>query len=200
MTQYESNAIYEIVSSCCNPFPERKWSRNCICDVLIVINDNFFALFSSHAGYPDDPSMHGLIAGLWSSLSGLGRFVSRAGSGILVDHIGFQKTAAVAVTLQLIVAVVTFVYMLFYEILLKKTDTNVHWDDVTFIEEGSRDEVTSHVTSTADTCEIAPLSGISSQECSIRSWVALIILILIHVCQARTKLSFPPGLSAFVLI
>ena len=26
-----------------------------------------------NAGYPDDPNMHGLIAGLWSSLSGAGR-------------------------------------------------------------------------------------------------------------------------------
>ena len=54
----------------------------------------------SNAGYPDDPTMHGLIAGLWSSLSGAGRFVSRAGSGYLVDTIGFDKTAAVASALQ----------------------------------------------------------------------------------------------------
>ena len=47
--------------------------------------------------------MHGLIAGLWSSLSGAGRFVSRAGSGFLVDHIGFDKTAAIATTLQILV-------------------------------------------------------------------------------------------------
>ena len=47
--------------------------------------------------------MHGLIAGLWSSLSGLGRFVSRVGSGILVDIIGFNYTAAIATVLQLIV-------------------------------------------------------------------------------------------------
>ena len=47
--------------------------------------------------------MHGLIAGLWSSLSGLGRFVSRVGSGILVDVIGFNYTAAIATVLQLIV-------------------------------------------------------------------------------------------------
>ena len=30
-----------------------------------------------NAGYPDDPNMHGLIAGLWSSLSGAGRWDSR---------------------------------------------------------------------------------------------------------------------------
>ena len=44
--------------------------------------------------------MHGLIAGLWSSLSGLGRFMSRVGSGILVDFIGFNPTAAIVTVLQ----------------------------------------------------------------------------------------------------
>jgi len=68
-----------------------------------------------NAGYPDDPAMHGLIAGLWSSLSGLGRFVSRVGSGILVDIIGFNYTAAIATVLQLIVASLTFVYVVFCE-------------------------------------------------------------------------------------
>ncbi len=59
-----------------------------------------------NAGYPDDPAMHGIIAGLWSSLSGAGRFVSRVGSGILVDCIGFDATAAIMTFLQ--AAVVTF--------------------------------------------------------------------------------------------
>ena len=44
--------------------------------------------------------MHGIIAGLWSSLSGAGRFVSRVGSGILVDCIGFDATAAIVTVLQ----------------------------------------------------------------------------------------------------
>ena len=35
---------------------------------------------------------------------------------------------------------ITLVYMIFYEILLKKT-TPIHWEDVTFIEDGSQDEV-----------------------------------------------------------
>ena len=61
----------------------------------------FFLL--RNAGYPDDPAMHGLIAGLWSSFSGLGRFVSRVGSGLLVDFIGFNYTAAIVTALQLIV-------------------------------------------------------------------------------------------------
>ena len=47
-----------------------------------------------------DPAMHGLIAGLWSSLSGAGRFVSRVGSGILVDYIGFNATACIVTALQ----------------------------------------------------------------------------------------------------
>ena len=66
-----------------------------------MVHNDLFLL--RNAGYPDDPAMHGLIAGLWSSLSGLGRFVSRVGSGILVDIIGFNYTAAIATVLQLIV-------------------------------------------------------------------------------------------------
>ena len=46
--------------------------------------------------------MHGIIAGLWSSLSGAGRFVSRLASGILVDHIGFDNTAGIVTSLQVI--------------------------------------------------------------------------------------------------
>ena len=67
-------------------------------------------LLLRNAGYPDDPAMHGLIAGLWSSLSGLGRFVSRVGSGILVDFIGFNYTAAIVTVLQVIVV---SIYLLF---------------------------------------------------------------------------------------
>lgn len=47
--------------------------------------------------------MHGLIAGLWSSLSGAGRFVSRVGSGLLVDFIGFDYTASIVTSLQAII-------------------------------------------------------------------------------------------------
>jgi len=83
--------------------------------------------------------MHGLIAGLWSSLSGAGRFVSRAGSGYLVDTIGFDKTAAVASALQGMVALITFVYMIMYECRLKKT-RSVRWEDVTIIENEAGDE------------------------------------------------------------
>ncbi|TRY71035.1 hypothetical protein TCAL_08917 [Tigriopus californicus] len=70
---------------------------------------------ASNAGYPNDPSMHGLIAGLWSSLSGAGRFVSRAGSGFLVDHFGFDQTAALATGLQGLLAGVTLAYVLLCE-------------------------------------------------------------------------------------
>ena len=55
------------------------------------------------AGYPDNPSTHGMVAGLWSSLSGAGRFVSRSTTGVLVDHIGFQMTAVVIFSIQLTV-------------------------------------------------------------------------------------------------
>ena len=67
-----------------------------------ILHD-FSLMIPRNAGYPDDPAMHGLIAGLWSSLSGLGRFTSRVGSGLLVDCIGFDKTAFIVVGLQVII-------------------------------------------------------------------------------------------------
>jgi len=85
-----------------------------------------------NAGFPDDPAMHGIIAGLWSSLSGAGRFVSRLGSGILVDHIGFDNTAGIVTALQVITAGVTFVYMSFWECSLKR-QRSVHWEDMTTV-------------------------------------------------------------------
>jgi len=70
------------------------------------------------AGYPDEPSTHGLVAGLWSSLSGFGRFTSRAGSGILVDYIGeitgfggFNSVAFMATSLQIAIGSLTAVYI-----------------------------------------------------------------------------------------
>jgi len=86
------------------------------------------------AGYPDDPSMHGLIAGLWSSLSGAGRFVSRVGSGFLVDNIGFDATAFIVTLLQVMVAVSMAVYYFLFEF-NKDMDRSVHWRDVTTIDE-----------------------------------------------------------------
>jgi len=80
-----------------------------------------------NAGYPDDPAMHGLIAGLWSSFSGLGRFVSRVGSGILVDFIGFNYTAAIVTAFQLIIATLTFIYLVFCECHLK-VRRDAKWD------------------------------------------------------------------------
>ncbi|MPD00923.1 MFS-type transporter SLC18B1 [Portunus trituberculatus] len=52
------------------------------------------------AGLPDQAGLHGCVAGLWTSLSGIGRFTSRTGSGYLVDTIGFRNTSAVVVALH----------------------------------------------------------------------------------------------------
>lgn len=52
------------------------------------------------SGFPDEAGTHGFVAGLWSSLSGAGRFISRGGSGILVDNIGFRETSAIVVGLH----------------------------------------------------------------------------------------------------
>ena len=70
---------------------------------------------ANHAGYPDSPATQGLIAGLWSSLSGAGRFISRAGSGILVDMFGFAAASSIACGLQIVVALCTLIYLLVSE-------------------------------------------------------------------------------------
>jgi len=62
------------------------------------------------AGFPDEASTHGFVAGLWSSLSGAGRFISRGGSGLLVDTIGFRQTSAIVVGLH---AAIMFICMLY---------------------------------------------------------------------------------------
>jgi len=64
--------------------------------------------------------MHGIIAGLWSSLSGAGRFISRVGTGILVDYIGFNPTAAIMTTLQL--AIVRFSFKLLLSLFTAKME------------------------------------------------------------------------------
>merc|ERR1719383_439608 len=89
------------------------------------------------AGYPDNPSTQGLVAGLWSSLSGAGRFISRAGSGYLVDNFGFSAVSALFCCLQLTCAVITFVYLVLFECHLKKREYS-RWDDVNVVEHGRR--------------------------------------------------------------
>ncbi|XP_063862221.1 uncharacterized protein LOC135101865 isoform X3 [Scylla paramamosain] len=64
------------------------------------------------AGLPDQAGLHGCVAGLWASLSGIGRFTSRTGSGYLVDTIGFRKTSAIVVALHVFVMVMTGTYLL----------------------------------------------------------------------------------------
>jgi len=96
---------------------------------------------ASSAGYPDSPSTQGLVAGLWSSLSGAGRFVSRAGSGILVDMFGFAAVSSIACGLQGVVAISTFLYLVMCECSLVARDPGLRWDEVTIVEQGrSRDE------------------------------------------------------------
>lgn len=89
------------------------------------------------AGYPDDPSTQGLVAGLWSSLSGGGRFISRAGSGFLVDQLGFNSVASMATGLQCIIAGATFLYLIMCECSLQSREA-ILWQDVTIVEQGRR--------------------------------------------------------------
>ena len=58
------------------------------------------------AGYPDNPATHGLIAGLWSSLSGAGRFVSRGASGFLVEQYGFDAVSSIACGMQAFISLI----------------------------------------------------------------------------------------------
>ena len=80
---------------------------------------------------------------MWSSLSGAGRFVSRAGSGILTDLYGFPKVAFIAFSLQLLVAVATCLYLFCCECSLANREPEaggLRWEDVTVVEQGSRRE------------------------------------------------------------
>jgi len=93
---------------------------------------------ASRAGYPDSPSTQGLVAGLWSSLSGAGRFISRAGSGILVDWYGFAAVSSIACGLQIVVALGTFLYLVMCECSLVAREPGLRWDEVTIVEQGRR--------------------------------------------------------------
>ncbi|XP_050688452.1 MFS-type transporter SLC18B1-like isoform X2 [Eriocheir sinensis] len=64
-----------------------------------------------HAGLPDEASLHGCVAGLWASFSGIGRFSSRTVSGYLVDTIGFRNTSAIVVALHAFVVAMTGTYL-----------------------------------------------------------------------------------------
>merc|ERR1719221_2145777 len=92
------------------------------------------------AGYPENPATQGLVAGMWSSLSGAGRFVSRAGSGLLVDVYGFGPVTSIASGLQLAVALVTFLYLVTCECSLVARESGLKWEDVTIVEHGRRRE------------------------------------------------------------
>jgi len=95
---------------------------------------------ASRAGYPENPATQGLVAGMWSSLSGAGRFVSRAGSGLLVDVYGFSPVTSIACGLQLVVALVTFIYLVTCECSLVARESGLKWEDVTIVEHGRRRE------------------------------------------------------------
>lgn len=67
------------------------------------------------AGFPDEAGTHGCVAGLWASLSGAGRFTSRAGTGLLVDHIGFRKSSVIVVILHGCIIALTTLYLIFFK-------------------------------------------------------------------------------------
>jgi len=93
---------------------------------------------ASAAGYPDNPATQGLVAGLWSSLSGAGRFVSRAGSGMLVDWFGFPAVSSIAFGLQCLMGFATFLYLIMCECNLSQRNRSIRWEDVTIVEQGKR--------------------------------------------------------------
>eukprot|EP00092_Neocalanus_flemingeri_P041760 GFUD01045483.1.p1 GENE.GFUD01045483.1~~GFUD01045483.1.p1 ORF type:complete len:563 (-),score=82.87 GFUD01045483.1:53-1741(-) len=89
-----------------------------------------------NAGYVDSPSTQGLVAGLWSSLSGLGRFSSRAGSGILVDYFGFNAVVAIACGLQGLLALVTLLYLVMCECSLVRRNRRLELGSSNEVEQG----------------------------------------------------------------
>jgi len=93
---------------------------------------------ASAAGYPDSPATQGLVAGLWSSLSGAGRFISRAGSGFLVDQFGFQAVSSIACGLQCLVGITTFLFLVMCECSLQSRNQRLRWEEVTIVEQGKR--------------------------------------------------------------
>jgi len=93
---------------------------------------------ASEAGFPDDPATQGLVAGMWSSLSGAGRFTSRAVSGLLVDNYGFNTVTFIACVLQVVVGLVTFFYIAMCECSLASRHQGLRWEDVTIVEQGRR--------------------------------------------------------------
>jgi hypothetical protein len=64
------------------------------------------------SGFPDSPDTHGVVSGVWNSLSGGGRFISRCLAGILVDSIGFRDSTTIIVALQGSIALVALIYSL----------------------------------------------------------------------------------------
>ena len=70
----------------------------------------------------------------------LSRFVSRAGSGLLVDVYGFSPVTSIACGLQLVVALVTFIYLVTCECSLVARESGLKWEDVTIVEHGRRRE------------------------------------------------------------
>jgi len=93
---------------------------------------------ASAAGYPDNPSTQGLVAGLWSSLSGAGRFISRCGSGFLVDQFGFGSVSSIACGLQVCCGLATFLFVVMCECSLQSREHSLRWEEVTIVEQGRR--------------------------------------------------------------
>jgi len=62
-------------------------------------------------GYSDDAATHGCVAGMWSSIGGLGRFVARSGCGVMVDNIGFRWSSVVIMAFHAALALATFIFL-----------------------------------------------------------------------------------------
>lgn len=90
------------------------------------------------AGYPDDPTTNGLVAGLWVSLSGAGRFMSRGASGFFVDQFGFDAVSSIVCGMQMVIALSTFLYVVFWECSLVSRDGRMRSQSVTIVEQGRR--------------------------------------------------------------
>jgi len=62
------------------------------------------------AGYPDDASTYGLIAGLWSGSYSLGEVLGPTLGGFLLDHFGFPVCSTVMAALCILMGIFVAIY------------------------------------------------------------------------------------------
>lgn len=76
--------------------------------------DDSFQPFSEH-GFPDNIQTYGLVSGLWTSTFALGAFIGPFISGLLYDYVGFRKGVIFIIVTQLLVGMITALFLIYYK-------------------------------------------------------------------------------------